>query len=152
MLKDWNHSSLTVTDVDRSAEFYGQAFGFVHKFTVRDMTHQIASITGVEGARCDLMQLDAPVGDHVLELIAFHHPPRDETDDRPRPLQPGQAHVSFVVEDLDATLVRIEKLGARRLGAVTEFAEGRAAYCQEPGGSVLELEELYEQEDSADGE
>ena len=152
MLKLWHHSSLTVSDVDLSASFYGQAFGFVAKFTVRDMARQIASITGVEGARCDLMQLSAPVGDHVLELIAFHQPPAEATDDRPRPLQPGQAHVSFVVDDLDATLARIEDLGARRLGAVTEFAEGRAAYCQEPGGSVLELEELREQKDGADGQ
>jgi len=152
MLKSWHHSSLTVSDIDQSANFFGRAFGFVPNFTVRNMTREIASITGVESLQCDLMQLVAPESDHVLELIAFHHPTVRKEPDTPQPLQIGQAHVGFIVEDLDAALIRVEALGACRLGAVTEFSEGRAAYCREPGGSVLELEELYPGEGAADGE
>lgn len=151
MLKAWHHSSLTVSDIDLAADFFARAFGFTPSFTVRDMTREIASITGVEGLRCDLMQLAAPTGDHVLELIAFHHASIPRQQDAPQPLRPGQAHVSFIVEDLDAALARVEALGARKLGAITEFSEGCAAYCLAPGGTVLELEELYESEGTADG-
>ena len=36
-----------------------------------------------------------------------------------RPVEPGAAHIAFYVDDLEATMRRIEDLGAVRLGEVT---------------------------------
>jgi predicted enzyme related to lactoylglutathione lyase len=46
------------------------------------------------------------------------------------------------VDDLDIALERLEKSGGTRLGKVTEFAEGKAVYCADQFGTVVELEEL----------
>jgi predicted enzyme related to lactoylglutathione lyase len=60
------------------------------------------------------------------------------------PLRPGQAHVAFVVEDLDSALATVEALSAQRIGEIAIFPEGRAAYFVEPSGTFFELEELGE--------
>ena len=141
-MKSWHHSSLAVTDIDRAARFYREAFGFEPVFEVRGMSRQIADITGLRDLRCDLMQLRAPVGDHVLELIAFAGDAVPAAGPPEAPVRPGSGHVCFVVDDLDAALSRAQGHGARLLGTITAFEEGRAAYLIEPAGSVIELEQL----------
>ena len=102
------------------------------------MAAQIASMTGVPGLVCDLVQMRSPISGHVLELIAF----KGQSGGEVKPLQPGMAHVAFYVDDLDEALAKVEKLGAVRLGEITQFDEGRSVYVREPAGSFLELEEL----------
>lgn len=148
-VKSWHHSSLSVTDVDRAAAFYGQAFGFETVFEARDMTREIADITGIRDLRCDLVQMRAPVGDHVLELIAFTGEAVPPAGAPEAPVRPGAGHICFVVDDLEAALARAQRLGARLLGRVTAFEEGRAAYLIEPAGSVFELEQLAPEDESA---
>ena len=129
-------------DIDRAAQFYRAVFGFETVFEARDMSRQIADITGLRDLRCDLMQMRAPVGDHVLELIAFAGDAVPPAGPPEAPVRPGAGHVCFVVDDLDAALSRAQSHGARLLGTVTAFEEGRAAYLIEPSGSVIELEQL----------
>jgi predicted enzyme related to lactoylglutathione lyase len=133
----WNHSSLAVTDIDTATGFYSALLGFEIEFTERAMGAQIDSIAGVPGLTCDLAQLRSPLTGHTLELIAFH-PPAGAPEGH-APLRPGEGHAAFAVIDLDAALVEVERLGGRMLGEVTQFEEGRSAYCQEPGGSYIEL-------------
>jgi catechol 2,3-dioxygenase-like lactoylglutathione lyase family enzyme len=134
-----HHTSLGVRDLDASLGFYARAFGCTPTLVARDMTDLIRAMTGLAGLRCDLAQLRVPGSDHVLELVAFHDVPPGRADDAP--VRAGHGHVSFAVDDLDAALARLEGLGARRVGAVTAFPDGRAVYLREPGGSVVELDE-----------
>jgi len=76
------------------------------------------------------------VSGHVLELIAF------KGAAPPDPRRPPPAHVAFQVDDLDTMVAKVEGPGAVRLGAITRFDEGHSVYCREPGGSVVELEQL----------
>ena len=50
--------------------------------------------------------------------------------------------MAFVVGDLDAALERLRALGAEPIGAIADFEAGRCVYCQEPSGTVFELEEM----------
>lgn len=137
-VKVWHHTSLAVADIDRAMAFYRAAFGYEVLFEERGMAAQIASMTGVPGLVCDLVQMRSPISGHVLELISF----KGQGMGAPKPLRPGMAHVAFYVDDLDEALAKIEKLGAVRLGEITQFDEGRSVYVREPAGSFLELEEL----------
>lgn len=142
-VREWHHTSLSVTDLDRATGFYGEAFGYEVLFEARGMTGQMADITGVPGLECDLAQMSSSLSDHVLELVEF----RDyegEGGESAAPLRPGAAHLAFVVEDLEAEIERVGRLGAEVLGGVVEFDEGRSAYCREPSGTVFELEELFD--------
>jgi len=131
---DLAHASVTVTDIDRATAFYTAAFGFEPAFEARGLSGQIAAMTNLTGLTCDLAQLRHPRSGAVVELVAF----------RPRPTQdatPPAAHLAFTVAELVAAEAHVLGLGARRLGAIVAFAEGRAAYYREPAGSVFELEE-----------
>lgn len=132
----WDHTSLAVTDIARSLEFYRVAFGYELVSAHRGMTDLIERIAGMRGLTCDLVQLRLPASQHRLELISFRPPAREDR------VRPPTGHVAFVVADLDASLEAVERLGAERLGEVTTFPEGRAVYCREPGASVFELFQL----------
>ncbi len=134
----WHHSSLAVHDLDASTRFYGSAFGYRPLFEACDV-RELAPCTGLAGATGDLVQLALPGDDHVLELIAFRGVPEGREDDAP--VRVGHGHVSFLADDFDAALRAVLALGATPVGEVTRFAEGRAAYLREPGGSVFEIDE-----------
>ena len=137
----WHHTSLTVRDVARSAAFFEAAFGYATTFEALGMTDPIARMTGRPGLACDLRQMAHPTSAHVLELVALRGYP-DAEGEGAAPLGVGRAHVSMIVPALDAARAEMERLGARALGEETEFAEGRALYLREPGGAVIEIEEL----------
>ena len=138
----WHHSSLAVSDLDAAIAFYRDAFGYEVAFEERGMSDQIADMAGIEGLTCDLAQLRSALGDHVLELIAFHPPERGTPPLEAAPLRPGAAHIAFAVEDIEAALDAVEALGAARVGRIAEFDEGRSVYCREPAGSFFEMEEF----------
>ena len=171
----WDHTSLSVTDLDGAIRFYESAFGYRVVFEARGLTSQAASITGIPGTAFDLAHLVSPLSPHRLELIQFSAPGSEGSastsgtaptvpdsagsgsppggaptaPDSPgsagtsgtAPTAPGAGHLSFVVEDLEHAIATVQALGARQLGSVTSFAEGRAVYFVEPSGTVIELEE-----------
>jgi predicted enzyme related to lactoylglutathione lyase len=136
----WHHSSLAVSSIDTASYFYQEVFSFKEIFRVKDMKKEIASITGVKNLKCDLVQLEHPQSQHILELIAFH----SESTFREilKPIQVGTGHISFIVEDLAEAIATVTQHGAELLGDITEFSEGKSVYCREPAGSFIELEEL----------
>lgn len=139
MIASWHHTSLAVTDVTKSVRFYEVMFGFKRRFEAQ-LASEIASITAEPGLSCDLVQLQRDGEEAILELIAFGTGPNAHQ----KPIHAGTAHVSFLVDSLDSALERLEQLNGKILGEVVTFSEGKSAYCQEPGGSFIELEELKE--------
>lgn len=130
-----DHTSLAVGDLDRAIDFYRSAFGCEVVFEDRGMRDLIERVAGVPGLECDLAQLRLPQSQHLLELIAFRNPQAQWGGG------PPSGHVAFLVADIDRALAEVELLGARLLGEVTVFPEGRSVYCREPSGSVFELSE-----------
>ena len=128
-----------MSSVDEAVDRYSQLADFRVVFEARDMSDLIQSMTGVPGLRADLVQCSSPMSEQVLEFIHFRKIPA-RVDDR-LPLQPGRAHVAFLVPDLDRAVWELVQAGGEMLGAITEFAEGRAVYCADPSGTVIEWEE-----------
>ena len=128
-----------MSSVDEAVDRYSQLADFRVVFEARDMSDLIQSMTGVPGLRADLVQCSSPMSEQVLEFIHFRKIPA-RVDDR-LPLQPGRAHVAFLVPDLDRAVWELVQTGGEMLGAITEFAEGRAVYCADPSGTVIEWEE-----------
>jgi predicted enzyme related to lactoylglutathione lyase len=133
----WNHTSLSVTNLDRAMAFYRTVLGYEAMYEERGMAAQIERIVGLPGLRCDLAQLRSPISEHVLELIAFDDVPSGREDYGPT--RAGAAHVAFDVPDLEQAVVLVRELGGEVLGEATGFENGRAVYCREPSGTVLEL-------------
>jgi catechol 2,3-dioxygenase-like lactoylglutathione lyase family enzyme len=134
-----DHLSLAVSDLEAAIAFFREGFGFAPHFIEHGMTDQIASMLGLPGAGCDIAQLTGGGADTKLELIAFRH---ERVGRAPsHPMTPGMGHVALKAEAFEATLERLCELGARPLGAVTQFEDGKAVYLSTPFGAFVELQE-----------
>lgn len=128
------HSSILVDDLDAASGFLTAVMGFRVIFGPVGIGAQMAALVGAPCGDTRLIQLGD--GAAILELIAC---PGVEGSAAGRP---PRAHAAFVVPDLDAAIARAVAAGARPMGAIVAFAEGRAAYLVAPGGLAVELEEL----------
>lgn len=140
----WHHTGITVSDIDKTLLYYQRTLGFTIVFEARNMTDLISSITGVEGLGAHLVQTQSPISEQVLEFIEFFNVP--EKFNEMLPLRPGRSHTAYLVKDIeDATKTLVEQ-GGVVLGKITQFSEGKAVYCADQYGTVIELEELASHE------
>lgn len=138
----WHHTGIAVADIDRALTFYRETLGISVAFEARGMTDLIESITGVPGLRADLVQCASHLGDQVLEFIQFHNVP--ESAPEILPIRPGRVHTAYLVPDLEHAIAATVAAGGQMLGSITEFDEGRAVYCADSSGNVIEWEEAKE--------
>ena len=138
--RQWDHTSITVSDLDAASAFYRKAFGFEVVLENRGITTEIESMVGIPGLASDLLQLRSPYSRHLLELISFHN--GGDVHAHNRPISPGAAHVAFRLADFDRGVEHIQALGAEILGEVTRFSVGPAAYFRDPSGSFIELSQM----------
>ena len=99
-------------------------------------------IMGLEGVRSSVAMLATPDGHGRLELSEFHAPPTPAGDRNAPANTPGLRHLTFAVDDLDATVARLQALGAELVGAVERYGGVyRLCYLRGPEGIILELAE-----------
>ncbi len=132
------HFSVCVADLERSIAFYGDAFGFTLSLAATDLGDAFARMIGRPGVSAQLAQLSHAAKPVILELISVEGEAGAGAGSVPL------AHIAFEVPDLPEAIATARAEGAEQLGEVVTFAEGRSAYCKEPGGSVFELEELFD--------
>jgi catechol 2,3-dioxygenase-like lactoylglutathione lyase family enzyme len=99
-------------------------------------------ITGLAGVHTDLAILRTPDGHGKLEVVQYRSPARE--DDPPPPLSNtrGLNHLLFAVDDLDATVARLQARGAELVGEVADWGTSyRLCYLRGPGGAIIELAE-----------
>jgi lactoylglutathione lyase len=139
-----NHTSFTVSSLERSIDFYRDVLGLDLDATWERNAPWIGEMTGFEGARLRLAALRVPGTEHVLELIEYEQPQGERL--RCATNDVGSAHVGFVVEDLDAEYERLRDAGVEFLSAPVRVTEppgvgARAVYFRDPDGIPLELQE-----------
>ena len=133
------HTGLATTNLDGSIKFYEEAFSFKVVFKENDILKEIESITGIVNQKCSLAHLSMPNSEHIIELLQFDG--QEKNLDVNAPIKPGQAHISFQSDDFDKLKDKVLFLGAKIIGDITFFPEGRAAYFYEPYGTFFELSE-----------
>ena len=78
-------------------------------------------VTGVRGQRVEIAMMRTPDGHSRLELSRFDAP-AIASDHRTAPVNSlGYLRVMFTVEDIDHTLVRLGKRGAKLVGEVVQY-------------------------------
>jgi catechol 2,3-dioxygenase-like lactoylglutathione lyase family enzyme len=99
-------------------------------------------VVGVEGIRSDIAMLGTPDGGAQVELSQFRSPPGPEADAQIPPNAPGIRHLTFEVDDLDATLVALRPHGAELVGTVERYEDiYKLCYVRGPAGIIVELAE-----------
>jgi catechol 2,3-dioxygenase-like lactoylglutathione lyase family enzyme len=136
-----NHTSFTVSDLDRSLAFFRDALGFEVTSKAPRAPQAIQQITGVAGAEVMIAYVRGP--DHSIELIEYTGPD-DRGSVRPRPCDVGFAHVAFDVDDIEAVIAAADAHDVRPISEpfVTDAgpnAGGRVVYLRDPDGITLEF-------------
>ena len=99
-------------------------------------------ITGLGNQRVEIAMLVTPDGHSRLELSRFIYP-RVVADHRQAPVNAlGYLRVMFAVDDLDETLVRLDRHGVQLVGEVVQYEQSyRLCYIRGPEGILIGLAE-----------
>jgi lactoylglutathione lyase len=134
----FNHVGHCVADLDRSRRFYEGLLGFRYwwQFDVPD--DQAAGV----------LRLTPPLGmtalylirdGLVLELLHYAAPGQTEAPQLRAMNQPGLTHISLSVDDIEATLARVEAHGGQILD---DTNKGVVVFIRDPDGQLIELSNM----------
>jgi catechol 2,3-dioxygenase-like lactoylglutathione lyase family enzyme len=141
MILNTNHTSFTVSEVERSAAFYRDLLGF-KLLSLAERPPGFAELaTGIPGAHLKTAYLEAP-GGHRLELIQYLNPPGVKLDTRTNNV--GSAHLALEVDDLHRVYRELQAKGVRFKGEPIEIPAGPnkgnlMVYMLDPDDFTLEL-------------
>ena len=136
-----DHTSFTVSDVDRSVRFLRDVIGLeLISMEPRD-PDVIEAITGVDGAEVMVAYLRGH--GHTMELIEYGAP-REREHVRPRPCDVGFAHVAYEVNDLDVAIANAREHDVIPINLPVMLEQGpnrgfRVAYLRDPDGITFEF-------------
>ena len=136
-----NHTSFTVSSLDRSVGFFRDCLGFELVSRAPRDPAIIQKITGVPGADMEIAFLRGP--GHTLELIEYKAP-ADKGRVESRPCDTGFSHLAFNVDDVDAVVAAIEPFGVKPIGAPVAINVGpnkgrKVVYVRDWDGVTLEF-------------
>lgn len=144
MINGIHHPSLTTGDMKRALGFYQDLLGLEPVFEFgweagTDMAEAAAGITGITGSTAKAVVLK--VGNAFLEIFEYTTPASQRGDDRALSDQ-GFAHVCFDVADAHDAYARLKAAGVPFIAAPTDVGPMRIAYCRDPDGNHVELQQI----------
>ena len=153
MIIGQEHTGLCVSNLDRSIEFYRDVLGLT-MIKREEPKATRARKLGVPGAVIQIAVFEYGTNNqNQLELIEYLEPKAPNTYGEPVN-SIGQVHISFKVDDLEAEIARLSKLGVEFVGGndCEVNAEGplkgwKWIYFKDPDGTNLELIEGNLQKD-----
>ena len=143
MITGFNHTSFTVTDMDRAVRFWTGALGFEARSVSPRSGEWQAKVTGVPGAGL----LVAHLFGHGTHIEFIQYTSGAGAARRIDPNMACAAHICLEVSDIEETWATLIEAGASSQGEVTEVDNGpvkglKAGYLRDPGGIIIELVEI----------
>jgi catechol 2,3-dioxygenase-like lactoylglutathione lyase family enzyme len=133
------HVGIVVDDLAVAVEFFVE-LGLVLEGETSVEGDVVDRMTGLDGVRSDLAFLTTPDGHGKVEVVQYRRPEREADPPPVRPDTPGLNHLLFAVDDLHATLTRLQARGAEMVGEVIDYGDSyRLVYLRGPGGMIIEL-------------
>jgi catechol 2,3-dioxygenase-like lactoylglutathione lyase family enzyme len=140
------HAGITVSDLDRSLEFYVDTLGMELLWRRLYEEREIAEIVGVpEASGFDIAMLRVPGGDLEVELLEYKGCERSSA--AAKPCDYGSGHFALFVHDIDALHADLAARGvAFRSDGPVEMSAGanrggKSLYSHDPDGFVIEFHE-----------
>jgi catechol 2,3-dioxygenase-like lactoylglutathione lyase family enzyme len=103
----------------------------------------VDQVVGLDGVNCDIAMMRTPDGHGRLELTKFHTPAAVSAEPPNAPANTfGIRRIMFAVEDIEATIARLEAHGAELMGEIARYENSyRLCYVRGPGGMIVGLAE-----------
>ncbi|PHV31055.1 glyoxalase [Janthinobacterium sp. BJB312] len=147
-VKRMDNVGIVVEDIDAAIAFFTE-LGLVLEGRAPVEGEWADGVTGLHGMRVEIAMMRTPDGHSRLELSRFLAPPV-VADHRNTPVNAlGYLRVMFTVENIDDTLVRLVKRGAKLVGEVVQYENMyRLCYIRGPEGILIGLAEQLVQKTS----
>ncbi|MGJ7900997.1 VOC family protein [Lysobacter sp. 1R34A] len=145
-IKRMDNIGIVVEDLDAAIEFFAE-LGLALEGRAPIEGDWADGVTGLRDMRVEIAMMRTPDGHGRLELSRFLAPPV-VADHRDAPVNAlGYLRVMFTVEDLDDTIARLGKRGAKLVGKVVDYLDiYRLCYLRGPEGILVGLaQELGQQ-------
>ena len=138
-----DHVGIVVDDLEDAIAFFSELGLEQDGRTMSLEGEAVDRIVGLDGVGTDFAFMRTPDGHGGLELIRFRTPPAAQGDDARAPANTlGLRHVTFAVDDLEATLARLQARGAELVGEVVRYETSYVlCYVRGPAGIIVELAE-----------
>ncbi|MGZ3374817.1 MAG: VOC family protein [Gemmatimonadaceae bacterium] len=145
-VKRMDNVGIVVEDLDAAISFFAE-LGLELEGRAMIEGEWAGRVTGLGDQRVEIAMMRTPDGHGRLELSRFLAPPV-VADHRDAPVNAlGYLRVMFAVEDLDDTLARLGKRGAKLVGELVQYEDTyRLCYIRGPEGILIGLaQELGQQ-------
>jgi catechol 2,3-dioxygenase-like lactoylglutathione lyase family enzyme len=131
------HVALRVSDIERSAKFYLEAFDG-HYLTLPFVIDD-PEMAGLFGGHNDLKVKVSILGfeQGTIELFEFVEPVRPTGPEDPT--RSMLMHWCVQVDSVEETLARVEALGAKTVQPLGDWGGSKFVYCYDLDGNVFEL-------------
>ena len=141
-VESFYHVGFTVSDLERSIEFYRDVLGLTLLRRQTGTAEYLATITGFPGVRLEVALLGAPDGHGMLELLQYVSHPAPPTERETN--RPGNGHLCLKVSNIHEACQELRRRGVRLLSEPTEITAGLhqgavAVYLRDPDGFTIEL-------------
>jgi catechol 2,3-dioxygenase-like lactoylglutathione lyase family enzyme len=135
------HVGIVVDDLAAAIEFFVD-LGLEVEGETSVEGETVDRITGLAGVHTELAILRTPDGHGKVEVVRYHSPARGDDPPPPPSNARGLNHLLFAVDDIDATVARLQARGAELVGEVADWGTSyRLCYLRGPGGTIIELAE-----------
>ncbi len=143
-VRRFDHVGVTVADLDAAASFF-LTLGLQIEGRTFVEGEFIDTVTGIAGARSEILMLTTPGSDTLVELSSFVRPrvlPGSPGALGAPANEPGLRSLAFEVHDLQGAIDRLAADGYGLVGGIGEY-EGvwRMAYVRGPEGITVALAE-----------
>ena len=147
-VKRMDNVGIVVEDLDAAIEFFTE-LGLELEGRAPVEGDWADGVTGLRDMRVEIAMMRTPDGHSRLELSRFLAPPV-VADHRVAPVNAlGYLRVMFTVEDIDDTLTRLGKRGAKLVGEVVQYENiYRLCYIRGPEGILIGLAQQLGQQTS----
>lgn len=138
-VKRMDNMGIVVENLDTAIEFFTE-LGLELEGRMPISGEWAGRVTGLRDMRVEVAMMRTPDGHGRLELSQFLSPVV-VADHRTAPVNAlGYLRVMFAVEDIDATLARLRKLGAELVGELVQYEDTyRLCYIRGPEGILIGL-------------
>src|SRR4051812_7891171 len=140
-LKRMDNVGIVVNDLAATIDFFHE-LGLELEGRATIEGEWAGRVTGLAGQRVEIAMMRTPDGHNRLELSRFLTP-QTVADHRNAPVNAlGYLRVMFTVNDIDDTLARLRKRGAKLVGEVVRYENVyRLCYVRGPEGLLIGLAE-----------
>ncbi len=136
-----DHVGIVVDDLAAAKQFFA-ALGLEPKGGGSVGGDWVGRVIGLEGVEAEIEMMATPDGHSRVELVEFRAPPARPGDAGAPANVLGIRHLTFAVDDLDATLARLRPHGAELVGEIERYEDiYRLCYIRGPAGIIIELAE-----------